>query len=254
MFKYKTILVIILIIVSLFIIFKKTQNNENYLNIGLYESSPSFKSILEKMLKDLNGLFTTYGITYWIDGPTLAQAIKNKSLNSDNYKANICLLFQDKYKLLTSINMLNQMGYGLDTFWSGYRIYPLNGVNPKYYNRQWHPKETSFNLEDREFFKYKHPFIDIFLCRQETDRGTDVFRYSDPTARRIFSNYFHLAKDVYPLREYKLDSAIVLGPNNPLPYLERNYANLRTRGYNVGNMIKTRWDPLVKGKIINSKD
>lgn len=267
--RYKTIfLVIITMAIVWYFIFyennrgkifalQKSKGGENFMSVDLLESNmnPVVLAIVSKMLKDFNGLFSAFGITYWIDGPTLLSGAIYNKIMPWNHDANICVLFEDKHKLLALVDRFNEMGYGFGKFWGGYRLWPLNGINPKYYNRRWFPWETNFDLADEEFFDYKYPYLNIFLCRREKDRGDDIYRYSNPTARRIFSNYFHRTQDLFPLKQYKLGDAIVLGPKNPYPYLDRNYDyDQITTGYQVRNFEKSRWDPMVKGKVVQDRD
>jgi len=202
--------------------------------------------VLRKMLKDIDGLFRTHKITYWMDGGTLLGAVRSGGIIPWDDDGDLCIDYKDESKLLNLKNILINMGYGLVKFWGGYKIYPLNGINIKYYNRNWHWNKVNKELEDKEVFNYKYPFIDIFLCKKFGDK----YHYANKYVKRIYSKYYHNNNDLFPLKRYYFDGFYLTGPNNPKPYLDQAYGkDWRTIGYKAYDHMHMRFIPLVKFKI-----
>lgn len=200
--------------------------NENYeagdlsINILDIKTKDQILIVIRNMLKDVDRLFNDSGIVYWMDGGTLLGAVRHQDIIPWDDDADLALLAQDEQKLLGLKHKLYQLGYGLGTFWGGYKIYPLNGVDIKYQNRNWKWSESSKDIEDSETFDYKYPFIDIFFVNKDAD---GKYHFSNPKVRRTWPNYYHETKDLFPLKRYKFNNFTLTGPNDPLPYLDRSY-------------------------------
>jgi len=194
--------------------------NENYeaINILDIKTKEQILIVIRNMLKDVDKLFNDSGIVYWMDGGTLLGAVRHQDIIPWDDDAD--LVAQDEQKLLELKPKLYQLGYGLGTFWGGYKIYPLNGVDIKYQNRNWKWSDASKDIEDSETFDYKYPFIDIFFVDKDKD---GKYHFSNPKVRRTWPNYYHETKDLFPLKRYNFNTFTLTGPNNPLPYLDRSY-------------------------------
>ena len=204
----KIIYILIILIIIYFILNKKEKFTSLEDNIDYH---------LIKMLEDVNSLFNHFGIFYWIDGPTLLDAHYFRRINPKSYNANICILSKDKILFLYLARYFYQMGYGLAKFWGGYKLYPLNGVNPTYFNRSY--KINEYNLDERDNYDYKFPTVTVFFCRQ----FENIYHFSNKYLRNKLKNNYHAKKDLLPLRLYRLNSIYVYGPNDPTNYIKRNY-------------------------------
>jgi len=174
--------------------------------------------ILRNMLQDIDSLFNTYDITYWIDGGTLLGAIRHENVIPWDDDADLSILSKDEFQFLSLEPRLNEMGYGLGTFWGGYKIYPLNGMDIKDYNRNWKwNKDPEFIVNEK--VDYKYPFIDIFIVAKKGNK----YEYLDPRVQKMWPNYYHEEKDLLPLKRYKFANFELTGPANPKPYLDRSY-------------------------------
>jgi len=247
--------IIIIVIIVLIVIYyiSKNFNKEDFLTKDIFEVNTDHRllSIIRKMLKDIDGLFRKYNIMYWIDGGTLLGAVRHQDIIPWDDDADICIWYNDAEKFLALERVLYEMGYGLTKFWGGYKIYPLNGISVKFYNRNWHWSQTHKDIADRENFNYKYPFVDIMLCR--TNNGKVEF--SNQYAQRVWSKFYHNKKDLWPLKRYRIGSAFVNGPNNPIPYLNRGYGNdWRSTGYKAYDHQNMRFIPLVKFKVNQKRD
>ena len=208
--------------------------NENYgpnnskINIDNIKTNESILFTIRNMLKDVNILFGNAHITYWMDGGTLLGAVRHKDVIPWDDDADLAILDKDENKLLSLQPELYKMGYGLTSFWGGYKIYPLNGINIKYYNRNWKWGEQSKDIEENETFNYKYPFIDIFFVNKEKNQ----YQFSNDKVKRTWPNYYHNEMDLFPLKKYKFNNFELMGPNNPIPYLDRSYGkDWKTTGY-----------------------
>lgn len=198
--------------------FVKGDLNVDILNI---KTENRILVVLRRMLQDMDNLFNAYGVTYWIDGGTLLGAVRHKNIIPWDDDADISILKSDEMAFLSLEDRFNQMGYGIGTFWGGYKIYPLNGMDIKAYNRNW-TWATGKNepyLFENEKIDYKYPFIDVSIV----DKFDDKIHYVDKKVRSIWPNYYHLVKDLLPLKRYKFDGFELTGPYNPIPYLDRSY-------------------------------
>ena len=120
-----------------------------------------FLVVMRNMLREISSLFERFGIIYWMDSTTLLGAIRYKDVIPWDDSANFILLESEEHKIESLNNILNEMGYGLTKFWGGFKIYPLNGIDIKYYDRDWKLNETTREIEDKNFFSYKYQFINI---------------------------------------------------------------------------------------------
>jgi lipopolysaccharide cholinephosphotransferase len=221
--------VIILLLLAICCLFKlenwthadhhKNSKNEKYTNLSDIKTDEKILTTIRTMLRDIDTLLTNNSITYWIDGGTLLGAIRHKDVIPWDDDADIVVLESDKDKLLDLTQRLNGMGYGLVSFWGGYKIFPLNGVDIKYYNRNWQWNQDSKDIKDSETFNYKFPFIDVFFAKE----FDDMYHFSDDKVRRVWPSYYHETNDLFPLKRYQFNDFALTGPNNPTPYLDKAY-------------------------------
>lgn len=165
---------------------------------------------IRQMLKTLDTMFTESGITYWMDGGTLLGAVRHQDIIPWDDDGDLSVLKKDDSKLKKLEVKLNRNGYGMVSVWLGYKIFPLDGALI------------------RKDFKYKFPFIDIFLVEE----NKNVYHYSDIRVKNSWKKYYHEKKDLLPLKRYQFNDFTLVGPNNPVPYLDRAYgSDWRTKGW-----------------------
>ncbi|QKF94458.1 phosphorylcholine metabolism protein LicD [Fadolivirus algeromassiliense] len=184
-------------------------------------TSKEILDTIRKMLKDIDHILDTNHITYWIDGGTLLGAQRHQDIIPWDDDADIAILVRDELNFKSLEPQLNNIGYGLSKTWCGYKIFPLNGKEIKYWNRNWQWSEQSKDIQEHERFDYKFPFIDVIVV----DRYGDRYHYVDEKVRRVWPNYYHDEKDLFPLKRYRFSDFELTGPNNPVPYLNRSYGN-----------------------------
>jgi hypothetical protein len=217
------LLILIISIICIVIHQKKTENyTENQVDILDIKTDDKILDLIRKMLRDVDSLFTTFDIPYWIDGGTLLGAVRHQGIIPWDDDADICIDIKDLPKLLDMKNRLNEMGYGFVEFWGGYKIYPFSGLDIKHYNRNWSWQGDLKDVDGKENFNYLYPFIDVFVC-QEIDGKVSFFNKS---AKLLWGKKFwHSSSDLYPLRRYLFDGFYLNGPHNPRPYLDRGYGS-----------------------------
>lgn len=224
------ILVVIAILVIITIVLKRTQifnkKKESFMSIDILDiyTKDKYQIVLKTMLNEISTLFDKFNISFWIDDATLLDVIQNQNITFVN-KGSFIIYDFDEGKLKSLKNIINNMGYELMEFWGGYKIYPLNGIDYKYFNREFESKpysnETIKGIEDKEFYNNKFPYIDIYVMG--AINNNNKFIYTNKYIRRTYPNDYYTITDVFPLKKYKIDNFYINGPKNPIPYLIRKF-------------------------------
>lgn len=172
---------------------------------------------IRKMLKDIDLLFNENNIVYWIDGGTLLGAIRHQDIIPWDDDGDLAIMESDEVKLLSLKPILYNMGYGLEKWWCGYKIFPLNGTTIKEINRNWVWQDN----KSHDAINHKFPFIDIFLVHKDNNK----YQFVDERVRKSWPECYHNADDLFPLKIYKFHDFLLYGPYNPTPYLNRAYGS-----------------------------
>ena len=228
---------------SVILIYKR---QEDFMTIDILDVKTEDRIILvlRKMLRDIDSLFNAKGVRYWIDGGTLLGAVRHKNVIPWDDDADICVPSRDEKKLLGLTRWLNSTGYGLSKFWGGYKIYPLNGMDIRDYNRNWKWTDKSFDNDNQ--INYKFPFVDIFMVSEQYS----IIDFTDRRVKQVFPNFYHRKKDLLPLKRYPFDDFELWGPANPIPYLDRAYGkDWMTVGYKSYDHLNQKKLNIVKFKI-----
>ena len=227
-----------------------TKTTSDYASIDILDIKTDNKIliIIRSMLKDLHSLLTMNNITYWMDGGTLLGAVRHQNVIPWDDDGDLCIDNNDKSKFLALKPILNEMGYGLSPFWGGYKVYPFNGMDIKYQNRNWDWTDGKTITSDD--INYKYPFIDIFFCENITENNKKIVHYANDRVKQTYAKYYHDYNDLYPLKSYKFDNFILMGPNNPKPYLDRAFGtDWHKVGYKNYDHENMKFLPVIKFKI-----
>jgi lipopolysaccharide cholinephosphotransferase len=241
--QLKLTLILILIILILIFCHNNLTNVEQF-NKSNIMTNNKILTVIRDMLKDLHGLFTTFDIMYWMDGGTLLGAVRHQDVIPWDDDADLCIDNNDKSKFLKLEPYLNEMGYGLAPFWGGYRVFPLNGIDIKYYNANW-KWNNNLSITEKDI-NYLYPFVDIFFC----NKINNIYHYTNDKVRKNYPNYYHTVDNLLPLKEYKFNDFVLMGPKNPIPYLDKafgtDWVDTGYKNYDHENM---RFLPIQKFKI-----
>jgi len=130
-------------------------------------------------------------LEYIIDGGTLLGAVRNDSII--NHDDDIDIIIFNETKLL---NVLKNLNCAWCSFQSGYKLFYIDDAPIKSYS-------------------WRYPFVDILIC--------DIVEEKTRYRSGLWKSYYHLKKNIYPLKKYKLNHLEVWGVNKPLLYLDRAY-------------------------------
>ena len=93
--------------------------------------------VLYQMLYDTDEILRSNNINYYIDGGTLLGAIRHKGIIPWDDDGDICILSSQEDKFLTLKSKFLDFGYKIESFWGGYKIFPINGKDINYKNTNW---------------------------------------------------------------------------------------------------------------------
>ena len=161
------------------------------------------------MLNTVTKMFDKYDVTYWMDGGTLLGALRHQDVIPWDDDADLAMPKSSIRNFLTIKNVLLNFGYEISEFFGGYKIFPAGG-------------QQLVEFRDNTEFKYKFPFIDIFIVAT----SDNVVHYDNDDARDMWPDAYHNIADLYPLTRYKFANFTMWGPQNPAPYLSRLYGQL----------------------------
>lgn len=188
----------ILIIILLYILFVMCARKVHplYLTEHMTGKLYSLMEQIDKVLRENE-------ISYFIVGGTLLGAVRNKKIIPWDDDIDIAILKKD----LDRFKRLNWEFYNLEY----HGINNGNKVRKIAFKNTFHGKAT----------KMKDIFVDIFVYEKEGDK----YVFSDQYSRKAWEDDYLTDSELYPLKEYDLDSLHVLGPHNPYPYLSRTYGD-----------------------------
>lgn len=202
-----TLLLVIFIIIFLFFFPKGYKKRLAALKIKESFSElvyPESQDVLKcyQTLYDITKLFDKHKIEYYIDGGTLLGAVRHKGMIPWDDDLDVEVLQKDESKLISdSFKLsLSKNGYNIYPYRLGYKIYKINGRSIQNY-------------------KWKYPFLDIFISKIEDNRTKLVLSTKDNN----WDNCHFLKDELYPLKKYKFGEFEVTGPNDPYGYLNKCY-------------------------------
>lgn len=142
----------------------------------------------------VHNIFIKYGITYWMTGGTLLGAVRHKGIIPWDDDVDFAVLHNDK-KLLESRKVraeFKKVGYKLTKYSGWYNV-----------------SNTKFPYNVVDLFPYR-------IKGNELEHVGKDASYSWPKCTDTYT-------DLFPLKEYKLGSVFLLGPNKPKHYLKKCY-------------------------------
>jgi phosphorylcholine metabolism protein LicD len=185
---------------------------------------------LYQIMKDVDAVFRLAKIPYWADFGTLLGSVRHKGIIPWDDDLDISIDVRYKKRLRALKPIFSKLGYTLRKaeFSHFYKVFPKKGIK--------HPTE-----------KAKFPFIDIFVRKHVDGKFFYLDNHQKITAiwgKRVNKPLYITEKELFPLQEYEFGSFTILGPHNPLPYLNAAFGNdwnriaYRQYDHAVGKPIK----------------
>tara|TARA_R100001460_G_scaffold97941_1_gene140661 strand:+ start:2747 stop:3376 length:630 start_codon:yes stop_codon:yes gene_type:complete len=187
---------------------------------------------LLQLLNDFHNMCKEGGLNYSITMGTLLGAVRHKGFIPHDDDADVFILKSQEELLLEILE--NQTKYGYAKFHSGYKVF--------YNDKKIMMKRVKWSL----------PFLDVFVFDWRYDVRN--LEYAGITSNvRGFKTAKHYRSDMYPLKQYKFENIVVLGPMNPYPFLDKRYERVKNHGiaWHEG-IVSHNWDHTTE-KRMNKK-
>lgn len=155
---------------------------------------------LYQLMKDTHELFTLNKLEYWIQGGTLLGAVRHHGIIPWDDDIDINIKLSDKELFISLIPNLEELNYQVNAVWFGYKIAS--------------PDVFTFNELKGS------PCIDVFFTIEKDDK----IYYENHWMQRDDEPIYITKKELYPLKTYSFGEITIIGPNNPIPYLDASFS------------------------------
>ncbi len=185
----KKIMILVLLCLSTFRVSSREEG-------VLHMTDPEHIHDLYQIMKDVHEVFTLYDIPYWIDSGTLLGAVRQQGIIPWDKDLDILIDEAGEVKLHKIKKVFEELGYTIQRSFAYYRI------------------------------AGKYGWIDV-LTMIVLD---DIITFKEPKARYAWADrdgkpLHYISDELYPLKEYVLGEIIVMGPQNPIPYINALYGD-----------------------------
>lgn len=175
-----------------------------YLNIFCnFNTTPSYVVLkLYQVMKDVHEVLDKHNIPYWIHAGTLLGAVRHKGIIPWDDDVDIVIEKQYEGNLLKTKDTFESLGYIFKKVNYGYNIlFPQ--TNNHYIN------------------------LDIMLFSKQNNKYVYDTKHIGPYHKSIFFD----EKDLFPLKKYEFGQLMIMGPQNPVPYLNLAYPDWQTHAH-----------------------
>jgi len=160
--------------------------------------------MLHCLLRVTDTIMKKNNITYWVDGGTLLGCVRHRGQVPWDDDVDIGIMAED-------MEMIPKIAHHFFAF--GYAVQKVNDNLWKIYV----PFEETWIKGEHN--SIGTPTLDIFAWKKEEGRIV----LNDPICQDEWPGCYHNDDDFLPLKEYDFHNFKVMGPANPIPYLDRMY-------------------------------
>jgi phosphorylcholine metabolism protein LicD/ubiquinone/menaquinone biosynthesis C-methylase UbiE len=180
-----------------------------------HPSKPHITPQLYQIIKDFHEILTENKVPYWISDGTLLGAVRNKEIIPWDDDLDVGIHENDLDQFINLKEAFERRNYDFS-------------LCPKYTVAG---RPTFFKISSRkgipinDSWFYRYPWLDVMVYADDEDR----IRYHPQGAFGVlWKHAYYLRDELFPLKMYKLGNLSVVGPNNPIPFLNRLYPKWQT--------------------------
>ena len=225
--KNKKVLLILIIIIILFTKIVITfRNNEPFTKKDYHKIHMNLLSALERIQR----VFNSHGIKYWATFGTLLGSIREGKIIDYDDDIDLGVLKEDYYRILNDPSIQKDLE-----------------IEKVHVYRRLNLIRVVLYKSDEKYIN-NNIFIDIFPFDK---KGNYIFQYFF-NHRLIEPNHYYYDHELFPLKKWKLNNLEIMGPNDPIKYLERGYGDCSDKNKCWKKKIKaSQFEQILHRKEIN---
>lgn len=175
-------------------------------HVSIHYTTPHVLAQIRSTLIFVDRILKKHHINYFIFCGTLLGAIRHHDVIPWDDDGDVVILRPDIKRIYQMKSDLVASGYGMAVWWGGFKIFPLDGT----------PIKSNPRLSTPHLF----PSVDILIMENTPQH---ILRYVNHSGQRLWPTEWIKQSELYPLKPYKFSDFELVGPHNPIPYLDRTY-------------------------------
>ena len=230
----KTVIIVIIIVVIIIAIRKKRTELNYERGIKYHYTDQYIIDKLYQMMKVTHEILEKAQIKYWGAAGTLLGIMRHGGIIPWDDDIDIGIMEEDQKKLKKLKYDFSKRGYGLESFFGGMKVFPLDGEDCGLINKI---------LALSKGFRY--PSLDIFYFRK---RG-NIIEFSSGIARYSFPGEFFYENELKKLVKKQFGPTEIYIPEDPLDFLSRTFS----KKWNQEAIIYPKHENYLLDFILNEK-